>query len=181
MFCGPHGGGNPLGVFIAGTEVPAADRQRVAADLGFSETVFVDDPATGAVRIFTPVVELQFAGHPLVGTAWLLARHGGDLPTLRPPAGEVAVHSHEGLTYVTGRPEWSPGSSSASSSPRPWTRSTGRQEGRAWSTRGRGSTIGREIRIHQGRGSRLVARPTHGGRVEVGGTVEIDEVRSHPA
>ena len=41
--------------------------------LGFSETVYVDDPDTGQLRIFTPAAELPFAGHPLVGTAWLLS------------------------------------------------------------------------------------------------------------
>ena len=46
----------------------------VATDLGFSETVFVDDPETGELRIFTPTTELPFAGHPLVGTAWLLSK-----------------------------------------------------------------------------------------------------------
>ena len=74
VFLGPDGGGgNPLEVVLDGVAVPPARRQAVAADLGFSETVFVDDPATGALQIFTPTVELPLAGHPLVGTAWLLA------------------------------------------------------------------------------------------------------------
>ena len=47
-------------------------RQAVAADLGLSEIVFVDDAERGEVRIFTPAVELDFAGHPSVGTAWML-------------------------------------------------------------------------------------------------------------
>ena len=51
-------GGNPLGVFLDGPAVPEGRRQAVAADLGFSETVFVDDPRSGAVRIFTPAAEL---------------------------------------------------------------------------------------------------------------------------
>ena len=80
------GGGNPLGVILEGGAVPAARRQAVAADLGFSETVFVDDRETGALRIFTPAVELPLAGHPLVGTAWLLA-HAGDAGRDAPPAG----------------------------------------------------------------------------------------------
>ncbi|HSJ16849.1 MAG TPA: PhzF family phenazine biosynthesis protein [Solirubrobacterales bacterium] len=109
VFCAPDGsGGNPLGVFLDGAEVPNAERQRVAADLGFAETVFVDDPAEGRVRIFTPVEELDFAGHPMVGTAWLLAREREPVSRLRPPAGEVPAR-HEGeLTFVAGRPEWGP-------------------------------------------------------------------------
>lgn len=101
-------GGNPLGVFVDGGAVPESERQRVAADLGFSETVFVDDEETGELRIFTPATELPFAGHPLVGTAWLLAREGLGAQTLRPPAGEVPVRSGDGLTYIAGRPEWAP-------------------------------------------------------------------------
>lgn len=43
--------GNPLGVFLDGDEVPEERRQEVAAELGFSETVFVDDAAEGRMRI----------------------------------------------------------------------------------------------------------------------------------
>jgi predicted PhzF superfamily epimerase YddE/YHI9 len=110
VFVGENGaGGNPLGVFLAGGEVPEGDRQAVAADLGFSETVFVDDPERGVLRIFTPGTELPFAGHPLVGTAWLLAQEGLAAQVLRPPAGEVPVRSDGDLTFITGRPEWAPG------------------------------------------------------------------------
>jgi predicted PhzF superfamily epimerase YddE/YHI9 len=80
----------------------------VAADLGFSETVFVDDPDRGEVRIFTPTIELPFAGHPLVGTAWLLSREGFEVQLLRPPAGEVPVRTEGDTTYISGRPEWAP-------------------------------------------------------------------------
>ena len=69
--------GNPLGVFLDGAEIPEERRQDVAAELGFSETVFVDDAAEGRMRIFTPGMELGFAGHPSVGTAWLLAKERG--------------------------------------------------------------------------------------------------------
>jgi predicted PhzF superfamily epimerase YddE/YHI9 len=109
VFAGEGGtGGNPLGVFLDGSGVPEADRQGVAADLAFSETVFVDDATEGRVRIFTPGTELPFAGHPLVGAAWLLAREGHEVPVLRPPAGEVPVRFEGDLTFVSGRPEWAP-------------------------------------------------------------------------
>ena len=110
VFVGEDGaGGNPLGVFLDGPEVPEDDRQAVAADLGFSETVFVDDAAEGRLRTFTPGTELPFAGHPLVGTAWLLAQEGLDVTALRPPAGEVPVRFEGDLTFISGRPEWAPG------------------------------------------------------------------------
>ena len=109
MFCGEDGsGGNALGVLLDGAEVPPAARQRVAAELGFSETVFVDDPARGEIRIFTPALELDFAGHPVVGTAWLLAEHGTPVEKLRPPAGEADVRYEGGEAFVAGRPEWGP-------------------------------------------------------------------------
>jgi predicted PhzF superfamily epimerase YddE/YHI9 len=104
--------GNPLGVFLDGAEVPPERRQAVAHQLGFSETVFVDDRERGEIRIFTPGLELPFAGHPTVGTAWLLAREGSAVAALQPPAGEVPVRRQgEGsdeLTFVAARAEWSP-------------------------------------------------------------------------
>ena len=100
--------GNPLGVFLDGERVPEAERQGIAAELGFSETVFVEDRAGGRMRIHTPRIELPFAGHPTVGTAWLLAREGTPVETLRPPAGEVGVRHAGEATYVAARPEWAP-------------------------------------------------------------------------
>lgn len=109
VFCGDDGSwGNPLGVFLDGASIPEAERQAVAADLGFSETVFVDDAERGEIRIFTPAVEIPFAGHPVVGTAWLLARERAAVPVLRPPAGEIPVRTEGELTYAAGRPEWTP-------------------------------------------------------------------------
>src|SRR6201987_2709529 len=67
--------GNPLGVVDASTVAPA-DRQALATQLGYSETIFVDLPASGSAtasaRIFTPTTELPFAGHPTVGLSWWL-------------------------------------------------------------------------------------------------------------
>ena len=109
VFVGEGGaGGNPLGVFLGGDEVPEEDRQGIAADLGFSETVFVEDAGRGKLRIFTPATELPFAGHPLVGTAWLLAREGYEVTALHPPAGDVTVRRSDDITFITGRPEWAP-------------------------------------------------------------------------
>ena len=100
--------GNPLGVFLDGRQVPEPERQRVAAELGFSETVYVDDTGAGWIRIFTPGLELPFAGHPTVGTAWLLARTGSPVAALQTPAGEVGVRVDGELVHVAARPEWSP-------------------------------------------------------------------------
>ena len=109
VFTGEDGlWGNPLGVFLDGGEIPLGRRQQVAADLGFSETVFVDDDRRGTIAIYTPAAELEFAGHPTVGTAWLLAERGTPVDVLRPPAGEVRARVQGSVAYVVARPEWSP-------------------------------------------------------------------------
>ena len=92
VFIGPGGsGGNPLGVFVEGAAIAPERRQAVAHDLNFSETVFVDslDDGVARIAIHTPATELPFAGHPTVGTAWLLRNLDLDLRTLRCAAGDV--------------------------------------------------------------------------------------------
>ena len=107
VFVGPDGrGGNPLGVFLDGRAVPEAGRQAVARRLAFSETVFVDDPGSGRIRIFTPAAELAFAGHPTVGTAWLLREIGRPVRALHPPAGAVLVRHDADRTWVRADPAW---------------------------------------------------------------------------
>lgn len=107
VFTGTGGDhGNPLGVFLEGAGVEEARRQAVAAALGYSETVFVEERDSGRMRIFTPTVEIPFAGHPSVGTAWLLAREGTPVGSLRLPAGEARVRHEEELTWIAARPEW---------------------------------------------------------------------------
>ena len=95
-------------MFTDAAAIPAAERQRIAHRLGFSETVFVDDRRSGELRIFTPAAELPFAGHPHVGTAWLLAELGEAPDVLRPPAGEVGVRRDGELTWISADPAWAP-------------------------------------------------------------------------
>jgi predicted PhzF superfamily epimerase YddE/YHI9 len=110
VFTAPDGSsGNPLGVFLDGPAIAAERRQAIAADLGYSETVFVDDRETGALEIYTPRHPLPFAGHPLVGTAWLLGQTRSKPPTaLHPPIGAVATWVEDGATWIRGRAEWAP-------------------------------------------------------------------------
>lgn len=73
-------GGNPLAVVVDGRGLTDAEMQAIAREMNLSETTFVL-PATrpdcaARVRIFTPARELQFAGHPTLGTAWVLATRG---------------------------------------------------------------------------------------------------------
>jgi predicted PhzF superfamily epimerase YddE/YHI9 len=100
--------GNRLGVFLDGEQVPEERRRQVAADLGFSETVFVDDRAGGRLRIYTPEVELPFAGHPAVGSAWLLAREQAPPTTLTTPAGELGVRLADSGAHVAAKAAWAP-------------------------------------------------------------------------
>jgi trans-2,3-dihydro-3-hydroxyanthranilate isomerase len=73
-------GGNPLAVVPEAEGLDAAQMQSIAAEFNLSETTFVLPPKdaahTAAVRIFTPKAELPFAGHPNVGTAFVMARRG---------------------------------------------------------------------------------------------------------
>ncbi|MFE0676124.1 PhzF family phenazine biosynthesis protein [Streptomyces sp. NPDC058867] len=105
VFCGPRGGyGNELGVVRDGSVLPEReDRQALAAKLGFSETVFVDDPERGVIDIYAPSVRLPFAGHPCVGAAWLL-----DVPELVTPAGVVGARQDGEFCWIEARAEWAP-------------------------------------------------------------------------
>jgi predicted PhzF superfamily epimerase YddE/YHI9 len=112
VFTDPDGKfGNPLGVVDA-SSVDPTDRQRIAAQLGYSETVFIDLPEPGAntarALIYTPATELSFAGHPTVGAAWFLRNQGTPVHTLQVPAGIVQVTYEDDLTAVSARSEWAP-------------------------------------------------------------------------
>src|SRR5579863_9823412 len=87
--------GNQLAVFTEGESVPSRLMLSAARELHLSETVFLlpgDDDADATVRIFTPHAELPFAGHPVLGTAFVVGRANG-LTTvrLRTGAGVVPV------------------------------------------------------------------------------------------
>jgi len=72
--------GNPLAVFPETSELTDERMQQIAREMNLSETVFVlppkDENALRRLRIFTPTQELPFAGHPVVGTWYCLAREG---------------------------------------------------------------------------------------------------------
>ena len=103
--------GNPLGVVDAAT-VERDQHQRIAAELGYSETIFINLPVAGATtadaRIYTPATELAFAGHPTVGASWWLRSVGRPIHTLRVPAGLVQVSYDGDITTVSARSDWSP-------------------------------------------------------------------------
>jgi trans-2,3-dihydro-3-hydroxyanthranilate isomerase len=102
--------GNQVGVFTDAREIPEAQLQRLAKELNFSETTFVYPPeAEGHVRmrIFTPFRELPFAGHPTLGTAFVLAAplQLGEI-RIETGRGVVPVRlEREGARIVFGRME----------------------------------------------------------------------------
>src|ERR1700743_612128 len=103
--------GNPLGVLDAAAVEPG-QHQHIAAELGYSETVFISMPAAGSTtadaRIYTPRVELPFAGHPTVGASWWLRARGTPIRTLQVPAGIVQVNYDDEITAISARSEWAP-------------------------------------------------------------------------
>lgn len=94
-------GGNQLAVFPAGGTLETRKMQAIARELNLSETVFVfpaDDPThTRKLRIFTPATELPFAGHPTLGTAFVLASIGA----VRLGGADTSVVFEEGVGPVS--------------------------------------------------------------------------------
>jgi len=105
-------GGNPLAVFPDARGMSDADMQSLAAEFNLSETTFVlppQDPANSArVRIFNRRSEMPFAGHPNVGTGWVLAQQGraiGGVLRFEEIAGLVEVQvAPEGATIAAPQP-----------------------------------------------------------------------------
>ncbi|MFQ5966086.1 MAG: PhzF family phenazine biosynthesis protein [Acidimicrobiia bacterium] len=97
-------GGNHLGVVTDSTGLSDNDMQAIAAELGFSETIFLSwkvesEPPTA--RIFTPTVELPFAGHPLVGACWVLSVMGpGGADRIICGIGEVSLAVEGEMAWV---------------------------------------------------------------------------------
>ena len=96
--------GNQLAVVLDAGNLDTASMQTFALETNFSETTFVTARTNGraTVRIFTPDQELPFAGHPTLGTAWVLADQGrDDRITLDLGAGEVVVTFEDGVAWMT--------------------------------------------------------------------------------
>jgi predicted PhzF superfamily epimerase YddE/YHI9 len=194
--------GNGLGVVRDAERIEYARRQAIAAELGYSETVFVEQQTR--LQIFTPSVELPFAGHPLVGSAWLLGE-----PVLHPPAGAVRTRVERNRAWILARAEWapaferreldSPAAVDAISPP-----AAGQLQVWAWQDEARGmirarvfapdlgiaedpatgsaaiglcAALGRALVIEQGPGCQIQARPLEQGLIEIGGRVADDGER----
>jgi trans-2,3-dihydro-3-hydroxyanthranilate isomerase len=97
VFTSTRFGGNPLAVVLGGHTLETRTMQAIAAEFNLSETTFVlpptDQAHTARVRIFNRTAEMAFAGHPMVGTAFILA-------TLQPDLIEAAFEIPAGLVRV---------------------------------------------------------------------------------
>ena len=100
--------GNQLAVILDGRDMPTELMQKIAREMNFSETTFIlppDDPAHAArVRIFNPEFEMRFAGHPTIGTAWVMHDEGlvkSSEFVLEEGVGPVKVRSVDGVWWMT--------------------------------------------------------------------------------
>ncbi|MDQ6823577.1 MAG: PhzF family phenazine biosynthesis protein [Candidatus Eremiobacteraeota bacterium] len=90
-------GGNPLAVFPDARGLSDAQMQALAREMNLSETTFVFPPTgdeDASVRIFTPYVELPFAGHPTIGTAFVLISRS------KPPKERIALRLKAGVMNI---------------------------------------------------------------------------------
>lgn len=94
--------GNQLAVVHDAATLSDEEMQAIALETNFSETTFIlaEEGERATVRIFTPAWELPFAGHPTVGTAWVLTG-GQGLVTLDLPVGPVEVAFTDGVGWMT--------------------------------------------------------------------------------
>ena len=113
VFTGHIFGGNPLAVFTEGQCFKEEDLQKVAREMNLSETTFVYPPSTEEaefdVRIFTPTREIPFAGHPTLGTAYVLRKYGMVTSETNPirlnfKAGIISVRSEQGKIFMQHPP-----------------------------------------------------------------------------
>ncbi len=92
--------GNQLAVILNAADLSSEEMQRIARETNFSETTFVlsDEAREGGfdVRIFTPAAEVPFAGHPTIGTAWVIRRE-----RMKPATDEVTLNLGVGPIRVT--------------------------------------------------------------------------------
>ena len=96
-------GGNPLAVVRDAAPLDTPTMQAIAREMNLSETTFVTAASAtrATVRIFTPHEELPFAGHPTLGTAWVLTGGGKQPITLALGAGDVPVRFADGCAWMT--------------------------------------------------------------------------------
>ena len=112
VFTSDQFAGNPLAVVLNAEGLSTPQMQAIAAEFNLAETTFISPPKdaahTAEVRIFTPRSEMPFAGHPNVGTAFVLARAGASYG--RPVSGDSVVFEEKaGLVQIEILEGWRDG------------------------------------------------------------------------
>ena len=102
-------GGNPAGVWIGGTLPPETEMQRIAAEVGYSETAFLAPDGSAApgrfrVRYFSPLAEVPFCGHATIAAGVVLAERGLAAGTTEPGGGEIVLTTNGGPVPVRVAP-----------------------------------------------------------------------------
>ena len=107
--------GNQLAVFSGADTLTGKRMQEIAREINFAESTFITKLDAGnnaaTIRIFTPEHEMKFAGHPIIGTSWILMNiifeHQPEKITLSVPIGEIPVHQSGDLVWLqAAQPEF---------------------------------------------------------------------------
>ncbi|RUT71694.1 PhzF family phenazine biosynthesis protein [Flavobacterium cupreum] len=107
--------GNQLAVFLEAENLSSEEMQRIAKEINFAESTFITkldfENNRAEIRIFTPASEMKFAGHPIIGTSWVLIhkifKNEPDAITLKVPIGEIAIRKTEDLIWLqAAQPEF---------------------------------------------------------------------------
>lgn len=100
--------GNQLAVFLGAENLSSEEMQQMAREMNFAESTFITkldkENNKAEIRIFTPAHEMQFAGHPIIGTSWVLMNkifeNAPEKITLEVPIGPIAIHKTEDLIWL---------------------------------------------------------------------------------
>lgn len=100
--------GNQLAVFMDAENLSTAQMQQIAREINFAESTFVTkldrENNSAEIKIFTPAQEMQFAGHPLIGTSWVLMNkifeNSPENITLNVPIGKIQIRKTEELIWL---------------------------------------------------------------------------------
>ena len=100
--------GNQLAVFLNAEALSTHQMQQIAREINFAESTFITkldtEKNTAAIRIFTPEYEMKFAGHPIIGTSWVLMhklfKNEPEKIAISVPIGEIPIHKSGDLVWL---------------------------------------------------------------------------------
>jgi trans-2,3-dihydro-3-hydroxyanthranilate isomerase len=107
--------GNQLAVFLDAGHLSTAEMQTIAREINFAESTFITqldlENNRAEIKIFTPAHEMKFAGHPIIGTSWVLMhkvfKNEPQNIKLQVPIGEIPIHKTDELIWLkAAQPEF---------------------------------------------------------------------------